>query len=289
MNPQKVFSKYDPNDDVLQEYNIKQFMNALRLTNVEHEDVVCRLFPHTLQGKATKWFFNLAPGSITSWKNIEEAFMAKFSDEETPQILSLEILGIRMNDNGKVKYFNERFIYLLNRIPSKHAKVVHIEYYTSALLPNIAMFVKNQEKLTLVDNFAEDIQVEKDFETVYICLGDEEDEILMESYLERVISQLQDEITNLKKNKGEGKKPIKKKISTKTSLEVLPSPRINLEKYALDNFCHTHCEYHFEKTCREFLNSFYALLLPPRIPEKENKEVEEENYEDEERETKERK
>ena len=146
------------------------------------------------------------------------------------------------------------------------------------------MFVKNQEKLTLVDNFVEVIQVEKDLETMSSCLGEEEDEILMESNLERVISQLQDEITNLKKNKGEGRKNFKKKISTNTSLKVSSTPRISLEDYALDIFCRTHCAHHYEKTCPEFLNSFYALLLPPRTPEKENKYVEEENYEDEERE-----
>ena len=101
--PQKFLPKYDPDDDVLPEHHIKQFMDALKLMNAEHEDVVCRLFPHTLQGKATKWFFNLAPGSITSWKKFEVAFMAKFSDEETPRILSLELLGIRMNENEKLK------------------------------------------------------------------------------------------------------------------------------------------------------------------------------------------
>ena len=88
---------------------------------------------------------------------------------------------------------------------------------------------------------------------------------------------MQDGIIDLKRNKGEGKKPFKKKISTNTSLKIPPTPRINLEDYALDNFCRTHCAYHSEKTCPEFLNSFYALLLPTRTPEKEN-------YEDEERE-----
>ena len=77
------------------------------------------MFPHTLQGKATKWFFNLAPGFVTSWKKFEEAFMAEFSDEEKPRILSLELLGIRMNENEEVKDFNERFTSLLNRIPIK--------------------------------------------------------------------------------------------------------------------------------------------------------------------------
>ena len=99
-------------------------MDALKLMNVEHEDVVCRLFPHTLQGKATKWFFNLAPGSITSWDKFEEALMAEFSEEETPGILLLDLSGIRMNENKKVKYFNEIFISLLNGIPIKPVKIV---------------------------------------------------------------------------------------------------------------------------------------------------------------------
>lgn len=55
-----------------------------------------------------------------------------------------------------------------------------------------------------------------------------------------------------------------------------------MEDYALDNFCRTHCAHHSEKTCPKFLNTFHALLLPPGTPEKENKEVEEENYENEE-------
>ena len=107
-------------------------MNALNLMNLEHDDVVNILFPHTLQGKATKWFFNLALGSITSWKKFEEEFMAQFSDEETPGILSLELLGIRMDENEKVKDFNQRFITLLNRIPINLYEAVQIEYYTSS-------------------------------------------------------------------------------------------------------------------------------------------------------------
>jgi hypothetical protein len=132
--------------------------------NVEHDDVVYIFFPHTLEGRATKWFFNLAPRSITSWQKIEEEFMAYFSDEETSGILFLELLGIRMNENEKVKDFNQRFITLLNEIPIKPTGVVHIEYYTLDLPPNIAMFVENKEKLTLVDNFEEAIKVEKDLE-----------------------------------------------------------------------------------------------------------------------------
>ena len=97
---------------------------------------------------------------------------------------------------------------LLNGIPIKPVETIQIEHYVFALPPNIAMFVKTQKKLTLVHNFPKIIQVEKDYETMSSCLGNEKDEVLTESNVERIISQLQDEITKLKKEKGEGKKHV---------------------------------------------------------------------------------
>ena len=146
--------------------------------------------------------------------------MAEFSVGETPGILPLDLLGIRMSENEKVKYFNERFTALLNGIRMKPNETIQIEHYVSALPPNIAMFVKTQRKLTLVDNFAEAIQVEKDFETMSICL-EEEDEFLMESYLERVISHIQDEIENMKKNKEKGRNLSRKKLVLTLPLKFL--------------------------------------------------------------------
>ena len=83
---------------------------------------------HTrFKGKLQNGFFNLAPRSITSWEKFEKAFMAEFSNEESPKIFPLELLGIRMNEKEKVKDFNERFISLLNKIPIKPAEAVRIE------------------------------------------------------------------------------------------------------------------------------------------------------------------
>jgi hypothetical protein len=100
-----------------------------------------------------------------------------------------------------------------------------------------------------VDNFAEAIKVEKDLEAISNYMGDEENEASTESDMERVILQLQDEITNLERNKVERKKPFKNIISTNTSLKVPPTLGINLEDYYMDIFCHTHYAYHSKKTC----------------------------------------
>ena len=116
--------------------------------------------------------------------------MAQFKDEKISRILFLEIAGIRINEKDKVKDFNLIFITLLNRIRIKPTKAVQIEFYTIAVLPPISMFVNNWEKQTLVDNFAEAIKVEKDLATISNYLGDEENEALIESNMERVILQL---------------------------------------------------------------------------------------------------
>ena len=44
---EKIIPKFNLDNDVLLEDHIRKFMLSLRLLNVEHEDVVCRLFPYT--------------------------------------------------------------------------------------------------------------------------------------------------------------------------------------------------------------------------------------------------
>ena len=69
-----------------------------------------------------------------------------------------------MEPKEKVKYFNQHFLILRNRIPatSRPTEDVTIEFYTSALPGKIAMFVRQKAKLTLAENFEEAIKVEKD-------------------------------------------------------------------------------------------------------------------------------
>ena len=59
-HPKKLLPKFDPDNDVSPKDHIKEFMLSLRLLDVQHEDVVCRLFPYTFVGQASTWFFSLA-------------------------------------------------------------------------------------------------------------------------------------------------------------------------------------------------------------------------------------
>ena len=113
----------------------------------------------------------------------------------------------------------------------------------------------------------------------------------MES-MQQMIKQLMTKIVYLKKNKGEGKKPfnpfIKKRTNIDTPPHIAPNLEINLEDYAMDNFCHTHHANHSNKTCPNFINSFSVVLVPPKPPKKgKNDEDEEDNDDEEEEEAKE--
>jgi hypothetical protein len=50
---EKWLLKFDPDSKKIVEDHIKKFMLAIRLRSVEHEDVVCRLFPYTFEGNVS--------------------------------------------------------------------------------------------------------------------------------------------------------------------------------------------------------------------------------------------
>jgi hypothetical protein len=52
-HPEKWLPKFDPDSKQIAKDHIKKFMLAIRLRNVEHEYVVCRLFPYTFEGNAS--------------------------------------------------------------------------------------------------------------------------------------------------------------------------------------------------------------------------------------------
>jgi hypothetical protein len=75
--------------------------------NVQHEDIVCRLFPYTFENKASTWYYNLS--SIRSWDTFEKYFISKFREEKTPTMLFKELVSLKMEKKEKVNYFNQFF------------------------------------------------------------------------------------------------------------------------------------------------------------------------------------
>ena len=61
----KLLPKFEPEEGIVVDDHLQRFYLALEgLRAGEYEDVVCRLFPHTLKGAAASWYFSLPANSI---------------------------------------------------------------------------------------------------------------------------------------------------------------------------------------------------------------------------------
>jgi hypothetical protein len=60
-HPVKLLAKFDPGTYLLLEDHIKKFILAIRLMNVQHEDLVCRIIPLRIQPQLGILTFHLDP------------------------------------------------------------------------------------------------------------------------------------------------------------------------------------------------------------------------------------
>ena len=83
--------------------------------NVQHEYVVCRLFPYMFDNSTSMWYFNLPVGSINSWTKFQKDFLDKNFEETTIKTLMAKIFSAIMGPKEKVKDFNQSFKNILNK------------------------------------------------------------------------------------------------------------------------------------------------------------------------------
>ena len=150
-NHEKWLTKFNPDDKIPMEDHIKSFMQAIRLRNVIHEDVVCRLFPYTFEGKDFTWYFALEASSIPSWDVFSELFTQKFGDDKTPEELVIELSSMKTKGKERVKDYNHQSSYLKNRILNTVLPIVElvVAYYIKGLPTQISMWVKMSRKESL--------------------------------------------------------------------------------------------------------------------------------------------
>ena len=91
-----MLSKFEPSEGILMDDHLQSFYLALEgLQEAEHEDVVCRLFPHTLKGKVASWYFYLPANSITIWNIFERLLRSKYGIKKTHVALMKGLIAIK--------------------------------------------------------------------------------------------------------------------------------------------------------------------------------------------------
>ena len=139
------------------EDHIKSFMQAIRIINIIHEDMVCRLFPYTFEGKDSTRYFSLEASSIPSWDVFSKLFTQKFGDDKTLEELVIELYSMKTKGKEIFKDYNHWFSYLKNRILNivLHIEELLVAYYIKDLLTEISMWIKRASKESLQDAFSE--------------------------------------------------------------------------------------------------------------------------------------
>ena len=105
-----MFPNFDPSEKILANDHLQSFYLAIEgLRAREHEDVICRLFPHTLKGAAASWYFALPANSITDWDTFERIFNSKYAVQKTHAVLMKGLCALKKERKEKVHSFTQRF------------------------------------------------------------------------------------------------------------------------------------------------------------------------------------
>ena len=81
---EKMLPEFDPNEKILVDDHLQSFYLTIEgLKAGEHEDVVCKLFPHTFKGAAASWYFGFPANSIPDLDTIERIFRSKYATQKT--------------------------------------------------------------------------------------------------------------------------------------------------------------------------------------------------------------
>ena len=93
---EKMLPKFDPSEKILVDDHLQSFYLVIEGLKVgEHEDVVCRLFPHTLKGAATSWYFGLPVNSILDWDTFERIFRSKYAAQKMHAALMKGLVSLK--------------------------------------------------------------------------------------------------------------------------------------------------------------------------------------------------
>lgn len=101
--------KFLGNNAISCEEHLRLFIDMLNDYEVEHEDVVLKLFVQSLVEDARDWFKRLPDRCIDTWDSFERYFKEQFGDMPNASFMLNEFNTIRKNYNESTAEFNMRF------------------------------------------------------------------------------------------------------------------------------------------------------------------------------------
>ncbi|KAL6319590.1 hypothetical protein AAG906_014266 [Vitis piasezkii] len=100
------FSTYDGTNDPFD--HIMHYRQLMTL-DIGNDELLCKVFPASLQGQALSWFHRLPPNSVDNFRDLSEAFVGQYlcSARHKQNISTLQ--NTKMRDNESLREFMKRF------------------------------------------------------------------------------------------------------------------------------------------------------------------------------------
>ena len=133
----KLLPQFTGEDNSAAQKYIEDFCSFVENFNVEHLDVVLRLFFQLLDGEARKWFKTLYDHTITTWEEMENSFTQKWGEKRYHGYILTDFNALKKKHNEDVTEFVKRFNKLYNNLPAdmeppqKTTKVVFVGAFES--------------------------------------------------------------------------------------------------------------------------------------------------------------
>lgn len=97
------------NNAISGEEHLRKFKDMLNDYEVEHEDVVMKLFVHSLIEDARDWYRRSPHDNISFWEDLEKCLKEQYKDNTNAIFILNEFNNIKKNKNGSTFDFNVRF------------------------------------------------------------------------------------------------------------------------------------------------------------------------------------
>jgi hypothetical protein len=147
----KQLPKFTGEGDITAEEHLEAFYRFTDDNVIMHADVWMRIFVHSLQGEARKWFKALPPGSIDGIEALDNAFLRQWGDKKDFMYYMTEFGSLKRKEGESVSDFSKRFNKMYNKIPAEikpseaSAKIT----YASAFDPDFCLLLRERRATTL--------------------------------------------------------------------------------------------------------------------------------------------
>jgi hypothetical protein len=137
--------------DITAEEHLATFYSYVDNYVIVDEDVWMRIFVHSLDGEARKWFRALTPGSIDGIEALDDVFLRQWGDKKDFMYYITEFGSLKRKEGESVSDFSKRFNKMYNKIPAEikpteaSAKIT----YASAFDPDFCLLLRERRATSL--------------------------------------------------------------------------------------------------------------------------------------------